>query len=44
MRPFMPLCDRAADGAETQLFVKQVMLEDKRYIVCRNEARQPRTP
>ena len=24
--------------SETQLFVKQVMLEDKRYIVCRNEA------
>jgi len=23
---------------ETQLFVKQVMIEGKRYIVCRNEA------
>jgi DDE family transposase len=34
---FVPLLlERKA--SETQLFVKQVMIEDKRYIVCRNEA------
>ena len=35
--PFVPLLIERQTG-ETQLFVKQVMLEDKRYIVCRNEA------
>ena len=35
--PFVPLLiERQTD--ETQLFIKQVMLEGKRYIVCRNEA------
>ena len=35
--PFVPpLLERK--GGETQLFVKQVMIEGKRYIVCRNEA------
>ena len=28
---------------KTQLFVKQVMIEDKRYIVCRNEAEAEKT-
>ena len=35
--PFVPLLLERKTG-ETQLFVKQVMIEDKRYIVCRNEA------
>jgi hypothetical protein len=35
--PFVPLLIERQTG-ETQLFIKQVMLEDKRYIVCRNEA------
>ena len=35
--PFVPLLIERKRG-ETQLFVKQVMVEDKRYIVCRNEA------
>jgi hypothetical protein len=34
---FVPLLIERQTG-ETQLFIKQVMLEDKRYIVCRNEA------
>src|SRR3954452_17576936 len=38
-RPFTPLCIRRAGGNETQLFVKQVTAEGRRYIVCRNEAR-----
>ncbi len=37
-RPFTPLCIPRAGGAETQLFVKEVTAEGKRYIVCRNEA------
>ena len=37
-RPFTPLCIRRAGGKETQLFVKQVTAEGRRYIVCRNEA------
>jgi Transposase DDE domain len=37
-RPFTPLCVRRAGGEETQLFVKEVMAERRRYIVCRNEA------
>ena len=35
--PFVPLLVERKAG-ETQLFVKQVMIEGKRYIVCRNEA------
>ena len=34
---FVPLLLERKTG-ETQLFVKQVMIEGKRYIVCRNEA------
>jgi hypothetical protein len=34
---FVPLLIERKRG-ETQLFVKPVMVEDKRYIVCRNEA------
>ena len=37
-RPFTPLCIRRAGGQETQLFVKQVTAEGRRYVVCRNEA------
>lgn len=37
-RPFTPLLVERANGAETQLFAKEVRLEDRRYIVCRNEA------
>jgi hypothetical protein len=37
-RPFTPLRIPRAGGAETQLFVKEVTAEGKRYIVCRNEA------
>jgi hypothetical protein len=35
--PFVPLFIARAAG-ETQLFVKQVKVEGRRYIVCRNEA------
>jgi hypothetical protein len=37
-RPFTPLCITRAGGEETQLFVKEVKAEGRRYIVCRNEA------
>ena len=37
-RPFTPLCVRRVGGKETQLFVKEVTAEGRRYIVCRNEA------
>src|ERR687885_490587 len=37
-RPFTPLCIPRAGGEETQLFVKEVKAEGRRYIVCRNEA------
>jgi hypothetical protein len=37
-RPFTPLCVQRAGGEETQLFVKEVTAEGRRYIVCRNEA------
>jgi hypothetical protein len=37
-RPFTPLCIPRASGAETQLFIKEVQVEGRRYIVCRNEA------
>jgi hypothetical protein len=37
-RPFTPLCIQRAGGEETQLFVKEVTVEGRRYVVCRNEA------
>src|SRR3954467_1917933 len=37
-RPFTPLCIPRTGGEETQLFIKEVQLEGRRYIVCRNEA------
>ena len=37
-QPFTPLCVPRAGGEQTQLWVKQVKVEDRRYIVCRNEA------
>ncbi len=36
-RPFTPLLVERVRG-DTQLFVKEVMVERRRYIVCRNEA------
>jgi transposase len=37
-RPFTPLLVGRANGAETQLFAKEVRHAGRRYIVCRNEA------
>jgi transposase len=37
-KPFTPLCIPRAGGEETQLFVKEVQIEGRRYVVCRNEA------
>src|SRR3954453_11864087 len=37
-RPFVPLCIPRANGEETQLFIKEVQVGGRRYIVCRNEA------
>jgi hypothetical protein len=37
-RAFTPLCVPRAGGQETQLWVKEVTAEGKRYVVCRNEA------
>src|SRR3954464_3951252 len=37
-KPFTPLCVERANGEQTQLFAKEVKLEGRRYIVCRNEA------
>ncbi|MBA3939478.1 MAG: IS1634 family transposase [Planctomycetes bacterium] len=37
-RPFTPLCIERVGGEQTQLFVKEVKVEGRRYIVCRNEA------
>ncbi len=37
-RPFTPLCIERAGGEQTQLFVKEMKVEGRRYIVCRNEA------
>jgi hypothetical protein len=37
-RPFIPLLVERAQGAETQLFAKEVRYQGRRYIVCRNEA------
>ena len=36
-KPFTPLLVERA-GGETQLFAKEITVDDKRYIVCRNEA------
>ena len=36
--PFTPLCIPRAGNEETQLFVKEVTVEGRRYIVARNEA------
>ena len=36
-RPFTPLCIERAGGEQTQLFVKEVKTEGRRYILCRNE-------
>jgi hypothetical protein len=37
-KPFTPMCIPRASGEETQLFIKEVQVEGRRYIVCRNEA------
>ena len=37
-KPFTPLCIERAGGEQTQLFVKEVTAEGRRYVVCRNEA------
>src|SRR5215210_1136570 len=37
-KPFTPLCIERAGGEETQLWVKEVTTEGRRYLVCRNEA------
>ena len=37
-KPFTPLCVERAGGEQTQLFAKEVKVEGRRYIVCRNEA------
>jgi DDE family transposase len=37
-RAFTPLLVERANGAETQLFAKQVRHAGRRYVVCRNEA------
>jgi Transposase DDE domain len=37
-KPFTPLCVERAHGEQTQLFAKEVKVEGRRYIVCRNEA------
>lgn len=38
-RPFTPLCIQRANGKDTQLWVKEVKLNEvnRRYVVCRNE-------
>jgi hypothetical protein len=37
-KPFTPLCVERVNGEQTQLFAKEVKVEGRRYIVCRNEA------
>jgi hypothetical protein len=37
-RPFTPLCVERAGGKQTQLWIKEVKVDERRYIVCRNEA------
>jgi Transposase DDE domain len=41
-RPFTPLCIPRAGGEDTQLWVKEVGTEGRRYAVCRNEAEAER--
>ncbi|HYI84577.1 MAG TPA: IS1634 family transposase [Acetobacteraceae bacterium] len=41
-RPFTPLCIPRAGDEETQLWVKEVSTEGRRYIACRNEAEAER--
>jgi hypothetical protein len=41
-RAFTPLLVERANGAETQLFAKEVRHAGRRYIVCRNEAEAER--
>lgn len=36
-RPFTPLCIQRANGKDTQLWVKELKVDKRRYIVCRNE-------
>jgi len=36
--PFTPLCIERTGGKRTQLWVKEVKVNGRRYIVCRNEA------
>ena len=37
-KPFTPLCITRLAGAETQLWIKEVIAGGRRYIICRNEA------
>ncbi len=37
-KSFVPLLVERANGAESQLFAKEVCVEGRRYIVCRNDA------
>jgi hypothetical protein len=37
-RPFTPLCVERTGGKQTQLWIKEVKVDGRRYIVCRNEA------
>jgi hypothetical protein len=37
-KPFAPLCVERTGGKQTQLFAKEVKVEGRCYIVCRNEA------
>ena len=37
-RPFTPLCVERSGGKDTQLWIKEVKAQGRRYIVCRNEA------
>ena len=37
-RPFTPLCVERSGGQQTQLWIKEVKVDGRRYIVCRNEA------
>jgi Transposase DDE domain len=37
-RPFTPLCVERTGRQQTQLWIKEVKVDGRRYIVCRNEA------
>ena len=41
-RPFTPLLIERANGAETELRIKEVSVAGRRYVVCRNEAEAER--